>query len=89
MLYVIVEGALHQAVCAERLLYVPFEPFLGVKFDGLEVLDVQGVKEHVPHSSFFLVDPEGVPGQDDSLEDASERVGGESDSCGHYLVTLG
>jgi hypothetical protein len=35
------------------------------------------------------VDPEGVPGQDDSLEDASERVGGESDSCGHYLVTLG
>ena len=57
MLYVIVEGALHQAVCAESLLDVTFKPFLSVKFDRFEVLDVQWVKEHIPYGSFFLVDP--------------------------------
>jgi hypothetical protein len=35
------------------------------------------------------VHPEGVSGEDDSFEDASERIGGESDACSHYLVTLG
>lgn len=89
MLYVVVKGAFHQPVCAKSLLYVTFETFFRVKFDWLEVLDVKRVEKHIPYSSFFLVHPEGVSGEDDSFEDASERIGGESDACSHYLVTLG
>lgn len=89
MLNVVVKGAFHQPVCAKGLLDVTFETFFRVEFNWLEVFDVQRVKKHIPYSSFFLVDPERVSGENDSFKDASKRIGGESDSCSHYLVTLG
>lgn len=71
----IVEGALHVAVRPDALQNGPAESFSGRELNGLEVIYVAGIEEHVAHNRFFLVDFEGIASQDYLFQDNSARAG--------------
>lgn len=55
MLDVVVECALHEAVSAQLLLYMPSKTCFRLEFYGFKILDILRVKEHVADSGFLLV----------------------------------
>ena len=69
-----VKVSLEITVGAECFANVTGATILGVKFNGLEVVDVLAIEEHVADSRRLLVDLERMTRKDDPLSDNASGV---------------